>query len=342
MSLFADLHRHLGGSVVPKVLWKFLEKKEDPILEEFAGYQQFEHYYTCKKSTLEEFLETHKLVERVQTTEFLPYFIKRLVRGAYTFENLAYLELRYTPYLRTNRSLTTSQRVESMEGVVDVIKGSSNLPQYPLVMPQIFCLHSSLPYEVNLEILKLAIRRKDAVCAIDVAGSDKAYLERVEEFLSLFEMAKENGLKTTGHLFETKNGMDERLLPLLDRIGHGIQIPLERPDLLRSVSEKGQCLEVCPTSYLMTGTLDRIEEIKAVFERCFDGGVDIAICTDNAGLHNVRLLSEYEQLISKDIIGFEELERCQRNAFKHAFAWGREEYPMDVLKGFTTSIKGVK
>lgn len=340
MSLFADLHRHLGGSVVPRVLWKFLEKREDPVVSGYLSFYEFEKHYTSKKSSLEEFLEAHKLVERVQTAEFLPYFIKRLVRGAYTFENLAYLELRYTPYLRTNRSLSEYQRIESMEGIVDVIKGSSNLPEYPLVMPQIFCLHSSLPYEINLEILKLAIRRKDAVCAIDVAGSDKAYLEKVDEFLSLFEMAKENGLKTTGHLFETKNGMDESLLPYLDRIGHGIQIPIERPDLLKTVRERGQCLEVCPTSYLMTGTLQKIEDVKTVFNKCFDEGVDISICTDNAGLHNVRLLSEYEQLISKDIIGFEELEVCQRNAFKHAFAWGKKEYPVDVLKGFTRNTEG--
>jgi adenosine deaminase len=219
-----------------------------------------------------------------------------------------------------------------MDGIVDVIKGSSKLPQYPLVMPQIFCLHTNLPYHINEETLKLAISRKDVVCAVDVAGSDKAYVERVEEFVRLFEMAKEAGLKTTAHLFETENGMDDRILPLLDRIGHGIQIPLRRPDLLKSISDRGQCLEVCPTSYLMTGTLGCLEEIRPVFDLCFDAGVDIAICTDNAGLHGINLPKEYENLITNDIISFDQLEQCQRNAFKHAFAWVSPRPPGDIIR----------
>ena len=64
------------------------------------------------------------------------------------------------------------------------------------------------------------------------------------------------------------------------RIGHGIQIPLRHPQLLRQVAAQGQCLEVCPTTYLKTGTLDEIHALKVVFDRCFEAGVDIAICTD--------------------------------------------------------------
>ena len=63
-----------------------------------------------------------------------------------------------------------------------------------------------------------------------------------------------------------------------------------------------------------------MRQLKLVFDRCFDAGVDIAICTDNAGLHNVRLPFEFENLLTLDIIGFDELEACQEAAFHHAFA----------------------
>jgi adenosine deaminase len=121
------------------------------------------------------------------------------------------------------------------------------------------------------------------------------------------------------------------LLPHLMRIGHGIQIPLHYPELLPELARQGQCLEVCPSTYGKTGTLDDIRELKTVFDRCFDAGVDIAICTDNAGLHNVRLPFEYENLLTLDIIGFEELQACQDAAFRHAFAWCYGPRPATLL-----------
>jgi adenosine deaminase len=117
------------------------------------------------------------------------------------------------------------------------------------------------------------------------------------------------------------------------RIGHGIQIPLLHPELLKEVAERNQCLEVCPTTYLKTGTLEDIRALKLVFDRCFDAGVDIAICTDNAGLHNVRLPFEYENLLTQDIIDFKQLQACQDAAFRHAFAWPYSQRPASILTG---------
>ena len=59
--------------------------------------------------------------------------------------------------------------------------------------------------------------------------------------------------------------------------------------------------------------------------------MDIAICTDNPGLHNVRLPFEYENLLSQDIIDFSTLRRCQDAAFRHAFAWPHKEPPDYLL-----------
>jgi adenosine deaminase len=115
------------------------------------------------------------------------------------------------------------------------------------------------------------------------------------------------------------------------RIGHGIQIPLLYPELLPDLAKRGQCLEVCPTTYLRTGTLQDIRQLKLVFDRCFEAGVDIAICTDNAGLHNVRLPFEYENLLTYDIINFQQLQACQDAAFHHAFTWPHSQGPASLL-----------
>ena len=333
MALYADLHRHLGGSVVPRILWRYFQRHNQELANQFPEYTEFEQFYTRERNTLEEYLELHTLVESVQDIETLPYFIYRLIRGAYIFENLAYLEIRYTPYLRTNPQLTTPQRIEQMRAIVEVVGKASRVNEYPIVTSQILCTHTKLPYEVNKAIIDLASDKKEDVCAIDIAGGDKLYAERINEFISLYKYARSRGIKTTGHLYETPNGCYPEILPYLMRIGHGIQIPLKYPELLPEVAQLNQCLEVCPTTYIKTGTLANIKDLKLVFDRCFSAGVDITICTDNAGLHNVRLPFEYENLLTQDVIDFKQLQACQDSSFRHAFAWPYSQPPASLLIG---------
>ncbi|ABG52393.1 adenosine deaminase [Trichodesmium erythraeum IMS101] len=333
MALHAELHRHLGGSVVPRVLWRYFQRQNQELANRFPEYEQFEEFYTQPRKTLDEYLELHTLVENVQTLETLPYFIYRLIRGAYTFENLAYLELRYTPYLRTPNNLPQSQRIDLMSEIVTVVGKATQQNEYPIITSQILCMHTRLPNEVNQAIVDLAVKNPEYVCAIDVAGGDNNYKENIDEFIKLYRYAREQGVKTTGHLYETSNGCHPELLPYLMRIGHGVQIPLKYPNLLKEIANRGQCLEVCPTTYFKTGTMDNISQLKTVFDKCFDAGVDIAICTDNAGLHNVRLPFEYENLLTFDVINFEQLQACQKAAFRHAFAWPYGQRPEEILTG---------
>jgi adenosine deaminase len=179
----------------------------------------------------------------------------------------------------------------------------------------------------------LAAQNRRFVCAVDVAGGDSYYKERLDEWVELYEYALSVGLNTTGHLYETTAGCYPELIPYLMRIGHGIQIPLLHPELLPDLAQRNQCLEICPTTYLKTGTLEDIRQLKVVFDRCFEAGVDIAICTDNAGLHNVRLPFEYENLLTHNIISFQQLQACQDAAFRHAFSWPYGQRPASLLDG---------
>ncbi|WP_071517934.1 adenosine deaminase [Geitlerinema sp. PCC 9228] len=330
MALHAELHRHLGGSVVPRILWRYFQRHNRELAQRFPEYNSFEQFYTRPRKTLDEYLELHTLVEKVQTEQSLPYFIYRLIRGAYVFENLAYLELRYTPYLRTPEDLSQNQRIDRMAKIVETVGKSSQIRDCPIITSQILCMHSTLPYEVNRAIIELA-SESPYVCGVDLAGGDTCYGERMEEFKQLYAYALSLGVNTTGHLYETPNGCYSELLPYLMRIGHGIQIPLRYPELLPELAQRKQCLEVCPTTYIKTGTLEDTHQLKPVFDRCFEAGVDIAICTDNAGLHNVRLPFEYENLLTLDIIDFDQLYACQEAAFRHAFAWPHHQPPVDIL-----------
>jgi adenosine deaminase len=338
VALYAELHRHLGGSIVPRVLWRYFQRNRSDLAEPFGNYEGFEEFFTRPRNTLDEYLKLHTLVEKVQTADSLPYFIYRLIRGAYVFENLAYLELRYTPYLRTPHDLTQTERIDRMAEIVDVV-GRASQTEYPIVTSQILCMHSRLPYEVNRAIVDLAAQMPQYICGVDLAGGDNHYGDRLSEYLELYEYARSLNINTTGHVYETAEGCHPDLLPYLMRIGHGIQIPIQHPELLPELARRGQCLEVCPTTYLKTGTLQEMQQLKQVFDRCFEAGVDIAICTDNAGLHNVRLPFEYENLLTQDIIGFQQLQACQDAAFRHAFAWTHQQRPASLLNNLLANSR---
>jgi adenosine deaminase len=335
--LYAELHLHLGGAVIPRILYSHLLKiKHDGLLpsqldlandylKKFPTYERFERRLTRPCETLSQFLEAHKIVEPLQTQDALPHLITRLLRGCYVFENLAYLELRFNPYFRIPKDTPENQIGAAMRQLVSTVHfaAAASHRDYPIEFTQILCMDSRLPMAINREILAVAKEMKEEVAAVDLAGPNDPYRTRAAELTQLLREAKEAGLKTTAHLFETPDGMIPEMLEFVDRIGHGIQIPLRMPRLLTEIARRGQCLEICPTTYLRTGTLKSYSELKPVFASCFDLGIDIAVCTDNSALNAVRLPTEFERLLTHKVISFVEMERCREAAFRHAFRWNR-------------------
>lgn len=332
---YAELHLHLGGAVLPRILYTYLQRRKqdrtDPeqhalatnYLRRYPTFEKFERRLTRPCDTLEKYLEAHKITEPLQSQASIAYFINRLLRGAFAFENISYLELRYNPYFRIPRGLSLEESRDQMAEIVQTvaIAAQAAFQQFPIVFTQILCMDTRLPKATNRAIVDLATEMPKEVCAVDIAGPDEAYRENLADIVENLAYAKEKGLKVTGHCFETPDSCFPEVLDYLDRIGHGIQIPLRMPKLLTQVAKRRQCLEVCPTTYFRTGTIRSYSELKPVFQHCFDMGIDIAICTDNSAFHNVRLPLEFERLLTSGVLDFSQMERCRQAAFRHAFRW---------------------
>ena len=330
---FADLHRHLGGAVHPKVLFGYLVQ-EGPdggtsplerdtirkLLELFPSYQDLRHHFATRMPTLVDYLELHKLVEPLQTPAAMAYFLYRIVRGARIFEQTSLLELRFTPYLRTDPTLEPRARIAAMDDVLEAIAAASKLPEYAVDVRFILCLHTMLPDDVNRATLDLALKRRDVVRGIDVAGPEKPLGLRLDFFLSLYKRAADAYLPATAHLGETSPSyIHPELFPYLRRIGHGVQIPLHRPELLPELRERGICFELCPSTYLQTGTFRDLAPVRQVTRMLDVEGIDYCLCTDNPAFNGRYLQAEHETALDNDLINFRGLVRCQQNAFKHAF-----------------------
>jgi adenosine deaminase len=323
MALYADLHRHLGGALHPRIIYKFLQNNDHPVLNYFPDYDGFYSWFTRPCRTLEEFVKIHTLVEELQSLEHLPYFCLRLCRGAYTFENLQYMEIRYNPYFRTDKELSVQKRIGQMNEVVETIASNVRPSEYPITVKQIICLDRRLPQKINEAILKCATDNLGPVVGIDLAGPE-IEPNVWEIWVKLFTKARSAGLKTTAHLGETGiENVHPQFFPVLDRIGHGIHIPLVNPPMLKELAKRQITLEVCPTSYKQTGVLQDFHKLKLVFDRCKKAGVAIAVCTDNPGRNPApcTLPGEYERLIDHDVIDFSELKQVQSESFRSAFGY---------------------
>lgn len=322
---FPDLHRHLGGATHPRILWGFITKHGNErdasrqLLARFGNYETFAHEFNRPFVDLADYLTVHHLVEALQA-EDIPYFAHRAVRGAAVFESIDYLEIRFNPYKRTPQGLPDVERRALMADVArQVIRAAQT--EFPIQTRFILCMDRGFSYELNRAILKLAEWLPE-VDAVDLAGPYQVGGPTLAEWEMLYAEAKQRGLQTTAHMAESdRNDVHPNLFPFLDRIGHGIQIGLHYPHLLPELATRNICLEICPTTYLRTNTLQDLSELGIVFERCEAAGVALSVATDNPALHGDagRIVGQYEALVRAEVIHFNDILRYAALGYQHAF-----------------------
>ena len=320
---FPDLHRHLGGATHPRILWGYIEKHpgDQSVLlrARFPTYEDFAREFNRPFADLADYLSVHHLVEALQA-EDVPYFTLRAVRGAAVFESIDYLELRFNPYKRTPPGLPPAERRTLMAEVArQVIRAART--EFPIATAFILCMDRGFPPELNRAIIDLAVALPE-VAGVDLAGPYQPGGPTWSEWRELYAEAKARGLRATAHMGESEpNDVHPDLFPYLDRIGHGIQIALHHPHLLPELSERGICLEVCPTTYLRTNTLRSLTELRPVFERCAAAAVPLSIATDNPALHGDagRIVGQYELLVRDEVIHFNDILRYAAVGYRHAF-----------------------
>ena len=64
--LFAELHLHLGGAILPHILYVRLQREGHPLLRKFPTADRFERFFTRRRRDLADYLKMHTLVEQIQ------------------------------------------------------------------------------------------------------------------------------------------------------------------------------------------------------------------------------------------------------------------------------------
>ena len=152
----------------------------------------------------------------------------------------------------------------------------------------------------------------DLYQTLDLSGDE--FARPIERFKPLYRMAKARGLRLRAHVGEWGSADDmwraaEELE--LDEIQHGIAA-VESPVVMRFLADNRIRLNLCPTSNVMLGRVERIESHP--IRRLYDAGIRVTINTDDALLFGRTVSQEFLTLYRAGLFNAAELDQIRLDA----------------------------
>ena len=295
----AELHLHLEGSVEPETLY---ELDSATSMEEYRALYQ----YTDFDAFLRAFASVGK---RLRTPQDYALITRRLL-GRLEAQNVRYAEIiiaagvvlwkeqDFAPIFDAVRAAAEESTVR-VRWILDAVRQFGVAPA--------------------MQVAALAAERLDrGVVALGIGGSEER--GPASWFKDVFAFAKREGLHLHAHAGESMGpeSIWDALALGAERIGHGISA-VRDPALLRHLRERDIPLEICISSNLVTGVVQRMEDHPV--RRLFDAGVPIVLNSDDPAMFRCSLAGEYR--LAAERFGFTEaeLQRIAENGFRYAFGW---------------------
>jgi adenosine deaminase len=287
-----DLHRHLEGSLRLTTLQEIaLQYRLDlPArdIEELRPYVQVTNDEPNYRNFLEKF---HVLRRFYQSPEIIHRFTYECVADA-AQDNVRYLELRFTPM-----ALAKTQGYQLHEvthwALMAVEKARQDFPHMQVELIASINRHESL--EVAERVTQIAVDHKDDIVALDLAGDEVNF--PAAPFAPLFREAKRAGLGLVAHAGEwtgpatVRHAIEELNV---DRIGHGVRV-VEDPEVAALARERGVAFEVCVTSNLQSGVVQRLADHPLRDMSYLQ--LKTTINTDDPAVSDITLTDEYEVVV---------------------------------------------
>ncbi|MDP2312889.1 MAG: hypothetical protein Q8P41_08290 [Pseudomonadota bacterium] len=296
--MYADLHRHLDGSIRPAVLADLARAAGVPVPADLAFSPGM-----GLAAALSRFAFTLSLL----TT---PASVRRVAADMCAdavAERVTTLEIRFAPQLHVGASPAAI-----VDAALDGIDGRAGL---------VLCGLYGEPPAVLDHLVDLA-RSRPGVVGIDLAGGPAPGHDwSMDDYAPAFRRAADHGLGRTVHAGEGRPPAEIRVAIehlLAQRIGHGTSL-LEDPAVVDLVLERGVTIEACPTSNVHTGLLPSVAAHPLA--RWLALGVRVCVNTDNTLLSAVDAPEEHRRV--RAIPGIDDDALARLIAFGHAGAFRR-------------------
>ena len=295
MEGFADLHRHLDGSLREATLRELADARGIAVPEPL-GF----HAGMGLSAALDRFRVT---VAVLQDLAALRRVASEACEDAER-SRVTTLELRFAPQLHGDVG-------DAIDAVVDGVGGRAGV---------IVCaLYGEAP--ASVEALVRAAARRTGVVGVDIAGAPTSGATwRLTDYAAAFRLAGELGLGRTVHAGEGRPPEEIRVaIEQLgaQRIGHGTTL-LDDRSVLELVLERQVTIEACPTSNLHTGVIARLDEHPIA--RWATLGVGVCVCTDNTLFSQTDSVEEHARV--RTLSGMTEALFDRVVARGHAAAFG--------------------
>lgn len=279
-----DLHLHLDGSMSLECARSLATKQGIALPDDEELLSRLRVSDDCRD--LNEYLERFELpLSLLQTADAISESVERLCNELKA-QGLVYAEIRFAPQLHLQKGLTQE------DVVLAAIAGLNRSSFFASLI--LCCMRGTDNREANIETVRLVEKYLGkGVCAVDLAGAEALFPN--ENFVDVIEYARSLSLPMTLHAGEAL-GADSVASAIelgADRIGHGVR-SIEKPELLKLLSEKKIPLELCPTSNLNTRVLDDLKDYP--IRTFFDADVMITVNTDNTSVSSTSLANEYQKL----------------------------------------------
>jgi adenosine deaminase len=172
---------------------------------------------------------------------------------------------------------------------------------------------------LTADVARAAVRhRADGVTGFDLAGFEAANPDpRVHA--EAFSIARSGGLGVTvhaGELLDDGTLVRRALAVGPDRIAHGASAIADR-SVVEELVRRGVTLDLCPTSNVQAGTVDRFADHPLA--RLARAGVGVTIGTDDTTISDITLSEELLSCHTELGMGLDEVWRCTLHALDAGF-----------------------
>ncbi|WP_417285475.1 adenosine deaminase [Comamonas sp.] len=292
-----ELHVHMNGAIPASTVQDILADEATTLPDGFELERDL--VWKAPSQSLADYLKPWQVLRLFPRRRQNLDRLTLAVMASLAENNVRFVELRSSVLY-----LTSLQKCSPAEALHRLIESTGKAAQRHEIRRGLILTVTRGDYSaVNLSTLLQAYQDlgepKDVV-GIDLAGDEE--IPYPAELPSLFREAKDRfGLGITIHAGETGRVDNVRAAVELfgaDRIGHGTAAGKD-PELLRLLSAKGVCIEVCPISNRLTGAVPASEAHPLQqFQRY---GVPFVICSDNPAIHQRGLIDDHAVAIAEGL-----------------------------------------